>query len=108
MRARAVGRKVGGAVPICVEGKLGPHLGTGTFRAQDLSFPRTNSPYEELSFPRGNFRSRDHSFMRITFVPRIIRSRELSATFVPWTFHSEELSFPRPFYKALAMNRRQL
>jgi len=35
--------------------------GTGTFRAQDLSFPRTNSPYGELSFPRlfvpGNFRS---------------------------------------------------
>jgi len=23
--------------------------GTGTFRAQDLSFPRTNSPYGELS-----------------------------------------------------------
>ena len=38
-------------------------VGTGTFRAQDLSFPRTNSPYGELSFPRlfipGNFRSEE-------------------------------------------------
>ena len=67
--------------------------GTGTFRAQDLSFPRTNSPYGELSFPRlfvpGNFHSRALSF---------------SGTFVPWTFRSEELSFLRLFYKALTMN----
>jgi len=38
--------------------------GTGTSRAQDLSFPRTNSPYGELSFRRlfvpGNFRSSDY------------------------------------------------
>jgi len=52
-------------------------FGTGTFRAQDLSFPRTNSPLGELSFPR---------------------------LFVPWTFRSEELLFLRLFYKALAMN----
>jgi len=40
--------------------RLDGSRGTGTFRAQDLSFPRTNSPYGELSFTRvfvpGNFR----------------------------------------------------
>ena len=62
--------------------------GTGTFRAQDLSFPRTNSPYGELSFPG-------------PFVPG---KRKFLGTFVPGTFRSEELSFLRLFYKALAMN----
>ena len=60
--------------------------GTGTFRAQDLSFPRTNSPY-------GNFRSRDFSFPG-TFVPM---ERKFQRTFVPRTFRSEELSFPGLF-----------
>jgi len=78
--------------------------GTGTFRAQDLSFPRTNSPYGELSFPilfvPGNFRSLG------TKVPWNFRSRALSfsGTFVPRTFRSQELSFLRLFYNALAMN----
>ena len=76
-------------------------LGTGTFRAQDLSFPKTNSPYGELSFPRlfvpGNFRSRGTGNFR---------SLDLSfrGTFVPRTFRSQELSFLRLFYKALVMN----
>ena len=105
------------------------HYGTGTFRAQDLSFPRTNSPYGELSFlrlfvPRNfhslrmkvpwNFRSRAFSFSG-TFV---LGEQRFLGTFAPWTFRSEELSFPgllvtfssqevsflRLFYKALAMN----
>ena len=77
-------------------------FGTGTFRAQDLSFPRTNSPYGELSFPKpfvpGNFRS---------LGMEVLRSLNLSfgRTFVHRTFRSQELSFPRPFCKALAMNR---
>jgi len=60
-------------------------VGNGTFRAQDLWFPRTNSPYGELSFPRlfvlENFRSRG------TKVPGNFRSLELSfpGTFVPPT-----------------------
>ena len=96
--------------------------GTGTFRAQDLSFPRTNSPYGELSFPRlfvpgneklsflgnesslelsfpgpfvlGNFRSRG------TKVPGNFRSLDLSfrGTFVHRTFRSQELLFLRLFY----------
>jgi len=79
-------------------------VGTGTFRAQDLSFPRTNSPYGELSFPGpfvlGNFRSWG------TKVPGNFRSLDLSfrGTFVPRTFCSQELSFLRLFYKVLAMN----
>jgi len=92
--------------------------GTGTFRAQDLSFPRTNSPYGELSFQRlsfprlslelsfpgpfvlGNF----HSWG--TKIPANFRSLDLLfwGTFVPRTFRSQELSFVRLFYKALAMN----
>jgi len=75
--------------------------GTGTFRAQDLSFPRTNSPYGELSFPRlfvpGNWerkfpgtRSQALSFSG-TFVPG---KRKFLGTFVPWTFRSEKLSLP--------------
>ena len=50
--------------------------GTGTFRAQDLSFPRTNSPYGELSFP-------------ILFVPGNFRSpgTKVPGTFVPGPFH---------------------
>ena len=82
---------------------------TGTFRAQDLSFPKTNSPYGELSFPRlfvpgnfrslgtkvpWNFRSRALSFSG-TFVPG---ERKFLGTFVPWTFRSEELSFLRLRY----------
>ena len=64
--------------------RIGGHCkhGTGTFRAQDLSFPRTNSPYGELSFPR-------------LFVPGNLT--KLPGTFVPRTFHSEELSFPGLF-----------
>jgi len=56
--------------------------GTGTFRAQDLSFPRTNSPYGELSFPR-------------LFVPRgfVPAERKFPGTFVPGSFCSQELSF---------------
>ena len=56
-------------------------LGTGTFRAQDLSFARTNRPYGELSFPR-------------------LRSWELSfpgsfpGPFVPRNFRSQDFSFP--------------
>ena len=92
--------------------------GSGTFGAQDLSFPRT---------PMGNFRSRDFSFPGTfvpwegkfpgTFVPGPFRSREVSfpgnesswelsfhGTFVPRTFRSQELSFLRLFYKALPMN----
>jgi len=71
--------------------------GTGTFRAQDLSFPRTNSTYGELSFPRlfvpGNFRSRERKSPG-TLVPRPFRSRELS---FPGNQSSWELSFPGPF-----------
>ena len=85
--------------------------GTGTFRAQDLSFPRTNSPYGELSFPElsfprlfvpGNFRSLGTI---VPFVLRNFRSLDLSSqgTFIPRTFRSQELSFLRLFYKALAM-----
>ena len=88
-------------------------VGTGTFRAQDLSFPRTNSPYGELSFlrlfvPRNfhslrmkvpwNFRSRAFSFSGTP------GERKFLGTFVPWTFRSEELSFLRLFYKALTIN----
>jgi len=101
----------------CVENSARPETwarDTGTFRAQDLSFPRTNSAYGELSFPRlfvpGNFR-----FLG-TKVPRNLwdfRSLDLSfpGTFVPRNFrsHSQDFSFPgtsflRLFYKALAMN----
>jgi len=86
------------------------HSGTGTFRAQDLSSPRTNSPYGELSFLRlfipGNFRSLG------TKVPRNFRSWALSFSFVsgerkpfvPKNFRSQELLFLRLFCKALAMN----
>ena len=90
--------------------------GTGTFRAQDLSFPRTNSPDRErnFSFP-GTFVPWGRKFPG-TFVPGPFRSRELSfpenessdlsfrGTFVPRTFRSQELSFLQLFYKALAMN----
>jgi len=93
------------------------HLpGTGTFRARDLSFPRTNSPYGELLFPRlfvpgnfrslgtkvpWNFRSQALSFSG-TFVPG---ERKFLGTFVPLTFRSEELSFqglfvPRNFHSS--------
>jgi len=79
---------------------------TGSFRAQELSFPRTNSPYGELLFPR-------------PFVPQPIHSRELGnkssgeLLFPGGNFSSQDFSFPgtfipRPFYKVLAMNRRQL
>ena len=78
------------------------HIGsTWTFRAQDLSFPRTKSLWG-LLVP-GNFRSRDHSFLG-TFVPQTILSRELlfpvpGGTFVPRTFRSQELSFTNHFTK---------
>jgi len=82
-------------------------FGTGTFRAQDLSFTRTNSPYGELSFRRlfvpgifalgtkvpWNFRSRALSFSG-TFVPG---ERKFLGTFVPWTFRFKELLFPGLF-----------
>ena len=92
-----------------------------TFRAQDLSFPRTNSPYGELSFRRHfvpgnfrslpwNFRSRALSFSGTfvpggTKVPGNFRSPDL-----PRNFRSQDFSFPGTFvpptilYKALAMN----
>jgi len=96
-------------------------LDTGTFRAQDLSFPRTNSPYRELSCSRdssfpGTFVPGERKFPG-TFVPGHCRSRELSfprnesswelsfpGPFVLRNFRSQELSFLRLFYKALAMN----
>ena len=96
-------------------------LGTGTFRAQDLSFPRTNSPYGDLSFP-GTFVPQERKFPG-TFVPGPFRSRKLSflgnesswelsfpGPFVPRNFRSQDFSFPGTFvpptilYKALAMN----
>ena len=64
--------------------------GTGTFRAQDLSFPRTNSPYGELSFPR-LFVPGERKFLELSFlgpfVPRNFRSQDFSfsGTFVPPT-----------------------
>jgi len=75
----------------------------GNFRSRDFSFPGTKVPW--------NFRSRAFSFSG-TFVPRgtkvpgNFRSLDLSfrGTFVPRTFCSQELSFLRLFYKALAMN----
>jgi len=103
-------------------GYPGTGYGTGTFRAQNLSFPRTNSPYGELSFPRRfvpgnslgtkvpwNFRSRPLSFSG-TFVPG---ERKFLGTFVPWTFRSEELSFPGTFVsptilQGIGYERRQL
>jgi len=73
---------------------------SGTFHAQDLSFPRTNSPYGELSFWRvfvpGNFCSREHSFLG-TFFTWTIRSRELSGPFVQRNFRSKDFSFPGIF-----------
>jgi len=81
--------------------KMSPH-GTGTFRAQDLSFPRTNSPY-------GNFRSRDFSF------PGNESSWELSfpGPFVPRNFRSQDFSFPGTFVpptilQGIGYERRQL
>ena len=96
---------------------MGRIIGTGTFRAQDLSFPRTKSLWGtfvpetfrswelprnesslELSFPGpfvlGNFRSWG------TKVLGNFRSLDLSfrGTFVPRTFRSQELSFLRLFY----------
>jgi len=67
---------------------IGAHSGTGTFRAQDLSFPRTNSPYGELSFPR--------LFVPGTKVPwnESFLERKFPGTFVPGPFRSRELSFP--------------
>jgi len=67
-----------------------------TIRSLELSFLGP--------FVAGNFRSRG------TKVPGNFRSLDLSfrETFVSRTFRSQERSFPRPLYKALAMNRRQL
>ena len=64
-----------------------------------LFVPKTFRSQERI-VPMGNFRSRDFSFPG-TFVPG---ERKFLGTFVPWTFRSEELSFLRLFYKALAMN----
>jgi len=58
-------------------------VGTWTFRAQDLSFPRTNCPYGELSLKKS---SREFSFPG-TFVPGHFRSR------FPGNFRSLDLSF---------------
>ena len=84
-------------------GILTPRQGTGTFRAEDFSFSRTNSTFGELSFRRlfipwewevpRNFRSQALSF-RGTFVPG---EQKFLGTFVPWTFRSEALSFPGLF-----------
>ena len=86
--------------------------GTWTFRAQDLSFPRTNSPYGDLSFPRlfVNENESERKFQERSFLGPFVlgnfHSLDLSfrGTFVPRTFRSQELSFLRLFYKALAMN----
>jgi len=78
--------------------------GTGTFRAQDLSFLRTNSPYGGTFVPE-TFRSRELSFpgnessWELSFPGPFVRG-----TFVPRTFRSQELSFLRLLYKALTMN----
>jgi len=62
--------------------------GTGTFRARDLSFPRTNSPYGQLSFLK-------------LFIPRERKFRSLDLSFqgtsVYRTFHSQDFSFPGTF-----------
>jgi len=87
--------------------------GTGTFRAQDLSFPRTNSPYGELSFRRlfvpGNESSLELSFPRL-FVLRNFRSQ---GTKVPGNFRSLDLSFrgtfvPPTILQGIGYERRQL
>jgi len=72
--------------------------GTGTFRAQERIVPMGNFR-SRVSFP-GNESSLELSFPG-PFVPG---KRKFLGTFVPWTFRSEELSFLRLFYKALAMN----
>jgi len=81
--------------------------GTGTFRAQDLSFPRTNSPYGELSFP--GFVPWERKFPG-TFVPGPFRSRE---TKVPRNVRSLDLSFrgtfvPPTILQSIGYERRQL
>ena len=88
---------------ICVTSKSRVrYVGIGTFRAQDLWFPRTNRPYGELSFPGtkprnfrspGNFRSSDISFPG-TFVPGNFHS---GGTKSPENFHSLDLSFRGTF-----------
>ena len=71
--------------------------GTGTFRAQDLSFPSTNSPYGELSFPR-LFVPGERKFLELSFlgpfVPGNFNSR---GTKVPGNFRSTDLSFSGTF-----------
>ena len=100
---------------------MGISQGTGTFRAQDLSFPRTNSPYGELSFPRlfvpgnfrslfpGNFRSLEPGNFRSlgTKVPWNFCSRALSfsGTFVSGDESSWELSFPGPLFRGTFVPR---
>jgi len=98
--------------------------GTGTFRAQDLSFPRTNSPYGELSFQR-LFVPGELSFPKVpgngTFVPGpfsfsgtfVPGQRKFLGTFVPWTFRSQDFSFPGTFVpptilQGIGHERRQL
>ena len=49
-------------------------VGTGTFRAKDLLFPKTNSPYGELSFPG-------------TFIPPTIL-QSISYELVSWSLMS--------------------
>ena len=85
--------------------------GTGTFCAQDLSFPRTNSPYGELSFSKlffpGTF---NESCLELSFpgpfvlgnlllFPGNESSWELSfhGPFVPRNFRSQDFSFPGTF-----------
>jgi len=99
-------------------------------RAQDLSFPRTNSPYGELSFPRlfvpGNFRfvgtfvPWERKFpgtfvpgpfrSRGTKVPGNFRSLDLSfrGTFVPRTFRSPGTFVPPTILQGIGYERRQL
>jgi len=64
--------------------------GTGTFCAQDLSFPRAKGPYGEDSFPRP-FVLLFHG----PLIPRNFRSQDLSfpGTFVPTNNCSWDLSF---------------
>jgi len=95
------------AVPLSVQ---------SSFRVPGLFVPKTFRSQERI-VPMGNFRSRDFSLPGTfvpcerkfsgTFVPGPFRSPELSK--VPGNFRSldlssQELSFLRLFYKALAMN----
>jgi len=85
-------------------------LGTGTFRAQDLSFPRTNSPYGELV--PDTFRS--ESSLELSFPgPFVLGNFRSRGTKVPGNFRSQDFSFPGTFVlptilQRIGYERRQL